>query len=455
MQRVVGVLPDYRRPSLFIVIAILLLFGLQSVHSGSNATTLQQAPPNKGDAALFRSVVLRMQGGERYYDAMAFELRADSYPTASVFNWRPPGMFLLLARAPGAMRVLAFLLTALAVIGTVRLFGRASAPVHIGAGILQVGAVGALLTDSGRYMPEPWSGALILLSVFAYIAGRPTAAVLFGVLAVFARELALPYAVVCFLLAVAAKRSRETALWTLGLAAFSVYYTLHAWQAIAHMPADGLAHPSWLTTAGLPFLISTVRATGWYLILPEMAALLALALMVASLNTGMAPQAKGFVAAYMVTFALIGHPFNGYWGLLTAPVWALATIYGLTGLHNLLLEIKRWGSRKFVIVESHLRKSSLQRLNGWRWTGWSSGRGVQGCLIRTTLDGRRPRFRACGRECYSHPAQNAIFTAAGGSRGCSGPLEGTFLQPYTRAWRSSPVSAGGLLRGLRCIRAMA
>jgi hypothetical protein len=33
-------------------------------------------------------------------------------------------------------------------------------------------------------------------------------------------------------------------------------------------------------------------------------------------------------ATYAVLFLFVGQPFNNYWGLVAAPVWALAMVYG-------------------------------------------------------------------------------------------------------------------------------
>ena len=38
------------------------------------------------------------------------------------------------------------------------------------------------------------------------------------------------------------------------------------------------------------------------------------------------------ILAYMATFAIIGQPFNWYWGFVTAPLWAFGIAYSLDGV---------------------------------------------------------------------------------------------------------------------------
>ena len=54
-----------------------------------------------------------------------------------------------------------------------------------------------------------------------------------GLAAVFFRDLALPYCVLCAAIAWRQGRRRELALWTLGLAAWLAFFAWHWWQISA------------------------------------------------------------------------------------------------------------------------------------------------------------------------------------------------------------------------------
>ena len=69
-------------------------------------------------------------------------------------------------------------------------------------------------------VPVLWAGVLIGLSACAYGIDRPWLGVACGLAAVFFRELALPYCLICAAMAWWRGRRGERAAWTLGLAAW-------------------------------------------------------------------------------------------------------------------------------------------------------------------------------------------------------------------------------------------
>src|SRR5438067_756904 len=58
--------------------------------------------PEQGgrDLQVYRSIVARVHAGEDYYAAAGAELRANGYPTGSLFNWRPPIYAWLIGNLP-------------------------------------------------------------------------------------------------------------------------------------------------------------------------------------------------------------------------------------------------------------------------------------------------------------------------------------------------------------------
>ena len=93
------------------------------------------------DAALFEVVTTRVRNGEPYYTAMGTELTSRGYPTGSLFNWRPPALFLFVAWVPEVARAILALLALAVLAGTVS-FGR-TVPLSLSVIMLavQVGAV--------------------------------------------------------------------------------------------------------------------------------------------------------------------------------------------------------------------------------------------------------------------------------------------------------------------------
>src|SRR5262245_3414697 len=119
-----------------------------------------EIPVERTDNALFSAVIERVARGESFYASMGTELRARGYPSASVFNWRQPPLFVALARAPLVMRIVLVLLALGAIAGTASLFLRAQPEVLLVALLAQTGAAMTALTPLGFTLPETWVGIL-------------------------------------------------------------------------------------------------------------------------------------------------------------------------------------------------------------------------------------------------------------------------------------------------------
>jgi hypothetical protein len=319
-------------------LAVLLILGL---HYSNRPARPSPSQPG-GDIVLFRAVVERMRAGEPYYSAMNAELRARSYPTGSVVNWRLPGTFVLVAKAPRVSHALMLALGAAGLLLSVYLFRNAPPMLTIASSIVMLGAslVPAIPTD-GLYMPELWAGMFLLFSVLAYAFGHTRTAVSFAIAAACARELALPYALASLALAVWARRAVEIRWYAAGLAVFVAYYAAHAVFASRYIQAGDYAYPTWVTFNGWPFVVSTVGMGGWFLVLPLWAAAVGAVIILASVWSPADLHLRVMVALYMAAFCFVGHSFNDYWGLMTGPTWGLAALYGVIGLKNLFASAGR------------------------------------------------------------------------------------------------------------------
>lgn len=329
---------------LLAALAALLVWGLLP---SSEPADPRRPPRGAGDAALYMKVIARLGAGEPYYQALGHELRLDTYPTTSPFNWRTPAHLMLVAHATVPAATLALKLLALAaVLATAGVLARAGAAAAVAGTAAQLGAVATAFSPDAVGVAEVWAGVLVALSVCAYYRSWWIAGALLGAAAIFMRELAAPYGVACALLALRGRsrtgptaiRRREALVWIAAGLAYAAYYTAHAWQVQAHQLPGDLAHTqSWLQWNGVRFTLATIGVNGWLPFLPRAAAAVYLVLALAgAASPRMAPQARYALLAYAVLFAAVGLPFNYYWGFVTAPLWAFGFAHALDGLRRLV-----------------------------------------------------------------------------------------------------------------------
>ncbi|MBN2577725.1 MAG: hypothetical protein JXB10_01945 [Pirellulales bacterium] len=297
-----------------------------------------------GDVALYRAEIEWIRGGEGYYQAALRELTGRGYPTQSVFNWRTPLPTWLIARLPpglgkALLASLGLLLLGMAFAAVARDGDNAQGTAAPGTAVpgrwdslalpmltvlLLTGPLLFLVMGDLYLMPVLWSGVLITLSLCAYGVGRPGWGWAFGLAAVFCRDLALPYALLAAALAAWNRRRRELLFWMLGLAAWGVFFGIHAWRVYTVSPAGGLAHQQgWLRFGGMQFLFDLVQINAYLINLPHWAgALYFVAAMVgfAGWNTPWGRRMTFTACLFLTAFSFIGQEFNRYWGALIAPL---------------------------------------------------------------------------------------------------------------------------------------
>ncbi len=303
-----------------------------------------------GDAGLYQAEIDRMRGGEGYYDAAATELRARGYPTRSAFNWRTPLPVWLVAAMPHvglAKAMLGLLALALALCSFELMAREVGVKTGLFCGLLLSGALLPCLLGNLLVFSELWCGVLIALSVVCFGLKKPSYGVVAGVTALFFRELAAPYCVLCVALAIYERHGRrELALWGIGLAAYAVFYALHLRQVLPRISADDVAHASgWIRFGAAGFLISTVQMNAYLLLLPQWVTAAYLACGLLSCATWNTPAGRLFafaLALYAVAFSIAGHDFNQYWGSVTAPLFCLAASRAPAAIRRLCVEAELW-----------------------------------------------------------------------------------------------------------------
>jgi hypothetical protein len=299
--------------------------------------------PQQGgrDLQVYRNIVTRVHGGESYYDAAGDELRSNGYPTASVFNWRPPAYAWLIGNLPAPVwgQVLLCglaLVTLLLAYNAVQQDGkvwRAVAAVLLLLGVFQ------WCVDGDAFLSqELWAGVLIALSVCAYALGWWEIGLGAGLAALFLRELAIPYCVIAAAFAWKEGRRKEALLWAVGFSLYALFLAYHVVQVNKHLTAADRSPASWVQFGGLFFILKTCRMNVFLFSLPAWVSAIYLPLALLGLfgwRGVTALRVSLTVAAYLAAFAIVGQPFNDYWGLLCAAllpfgiVWAPAAITDL------------------------------------------------------------------------------------------------------------------------------
>jgi hypothetical protein len=296
----------------------------------------------EGDLVSYHRIIERMRGGADYYTAAHEVLVADGYGTRSVFNWRTPAWPVLLAALPAGWGQ--GILAGLALAGMLmvyRMMREGGGIVVAALATLAVaGSLGGIAASSSVVFSEVAAGTLILVSVAAYGNGWRALGLVAALLALFLRELAAPYVVVCLVLALRERRWAEVRLWALGLIAYAAYFGWHWWMVSQHLgPMDRAYGDGWLQFGGLGFILATAGFNGLWSLGPVWlaAAFLPLGLL------GLWAWPKGRLAlatvvVFVVLFAAVGKPFNYYWGALYTPVlmlglgWVVAAMLdGLRG----------------------------------------------------------------------------------------------------------------------------
>jgi hypothetical protein len=274
---------------------------------------------------------------------MSRELRDGQYPTASVFNWRTPLLYVGLS-ASGWLPVILMGTLCLAVLGGVGVyFARHGSPEGTVIGMMVAAAAAVTLADSqGYWMTEAWAGLFIGLSLTAYLWRAWIPAALLGVAALFLRELAAPYCAVCALLALKARRRREAGIWLAGMLLFGVYYAVHVSRVLGEIGPEDLPHDRpWVQFGGLAFWLATIKTNKALFVAPRMVLTVASVLMVAALwARTLPPHVRWTAVTYALFFAVVGQPFNDYWGFVAAFPYAVAMGYGPEGLETLFRQAR-------------------------------------------------------------------------------------------------------------------
>jgi hypothetical protein len=307
--------------------------------------------PGEGDLALYQAEAKRMQAGESYYDAVAAELRSRGYPMQSPFNWRMPLPLWLFGTLPAdsarlllAVASLVVLFMSLAVME--REFGAQATILGIP---LLVGTLSACWLAPLFYLTELWAGVFIALSLCCFATNRRWCGVAAGLAAQFLRELSLVYSLVALGCALWRRQYREAAVWVAGLVIYALYLGYHV-RAVAALtrPEDLYQLEGWIQLGGAAFIIGTAQLNSIIILLPQwVAALYFCAAMIgcAGWNTRTGQRFGLTITAYVITFSIVGHYYNQYWGAMYAPLLCFGVAGAPAAIRDLCIAAG-WTSRQ-------------------------------------------------------------------------------------------------------------
>ena len=287
----------------------------------------------RSDLTMFKGVAQEIRNGGTYYEVMGSKLRAGDYPVRSIFNWRLPWLFKVLARVPDwCGRLTLVLLAGVMIIKASRLLRR-----EMFGPLLVVNAALVAAPAQSVFLFEVWAGILIALSALAYANEKHMQGVLWGVTALFVRELAAPYCILATFIAIRERRWREVAAWCAGGAAYGAVFAVHAWHVLGHIrPGDPAQPDSWVYGGGVPFLLQTWRTDGLFMYLPRPAFALVVVAIVGSWWSPKMPRyVRSAVVLYSICFLVVGLPFNTYWGFVLAPLMGIWLSYSYDGFAHL------------------------------------------------------------------------------------------------------------------------
>jgi hypothetical protein len=291
--------------------------------------------PRDKALTLYQTVVEQIQAGESYYSVVGSELRRIGYPTQSVFNWRLPALAWLLGQLPSIRtgQVLAVILAMTTLLIWLTVFYKNNYAIWqvLLGGLFLSGPVIYSLFPGTFLVHEFWAGTLIALSLAANARGWRHVSVISGLMALFLRELSLPFVCVMMVLAYVEGQRREALLWFTGLLVFCGEFLLH-WSIVSNLITDSDRYLAgeWIVFGGWPFVLNTAQMNPLLIALPPW--VVAIILPLAFLGLARWRGASGMriastVVIYVLAFSIAGRSNNIAWGLMYAFVMPLGLLH--------------------------------------------------------------------------------------------------------------------------------
>jgi len=329
--------------SAFVITLLIgsILYGLVVCHHPS-LTDTKGGHSGEGDVKFYQIVIEQIHTGKSYYSVAGNELRRRNYPTSSVFNWRLPTLAWLLGQLPSIRtgQVFAFILALTTLFIWSKVFHRYQYAIWQAIlGSLILSGPLCLSLSNFTLFHEFWAGTLISLSLGAYARGWRYVSVAAGLMALFLRELSLPFVCVMMILSYRDGQRREALMWLMGILAFGGELLLH-WSIVSQLITenDKTLQGGWIVFGGWPFVLNTAQMHPLFMLSPPwaLAIIVPLSLLgVLAWRDGLGIRIACIVGVYMVAFSIVGRSVNDYWGLMYVFVMFLGLLHAPYVLRDL------------------------------------------------------------------------------------------------------------------------
>lgn len=307
------------------IIALLIGLLLWGITAGPPGSGGQRDGPADSDLRLYAAIGQQVENGVGYYAAVADQQDKLGYPTRPIMTVREPTLAWLVQTVGGAdsaQLLLLGLVTLTSVMMAIRLRTVTSSVASwAAAGLLSTLSLLLMAWSDLVLLHEVWAGVLITLSLALRTRRRWTTSVVMGLAAALIRELAVPYLFVMLVLAWRDRRRREAIAWALAIAAWGIFYGVHALRVLDLVPAGDSASPGWLAVEGWPLFVEMIRSRSMLVLLPFWVAavivpfaLLGWWTMRSAYSTRVALTLTGYAVAFMI----VGRADTTYWGFLLA-----------------------------------------------------------------------------------------------------------------------------------------
>lgn len=324
--------PSHFRAVLFLVV-LLIGYGFAESLRAPSAPQAEADGDDQhagADLKLYAAVVSDVRSGMNYYDSANRHLRELGFDVGSTFNWRLPTYAWLFAALPN-FTVVRGLLLAIGLLAMLLLYGSEQATVGrwgaIATVLLLVGVWQWGFDGDAFLAQDLWAAWLITLSLSLSARRLNWLAVAAGLVALFLRELTLPYCLLAAGWAWRFGRRREAIAWIVGIVLFAGFLAWHAGEVAARLTdADRAASSGilgWVQFGGLQFNLLATRmncflfhAPGWLIYVYLVVSLVGLA----GRSDERGLLAGSTAAAYLLAFSIVGLPKNLYWGLMFSPL---------------------------------------------------------------------------------------------------------------------------------------
>lgn len=278
------------------------------------------------DVLLYQAMAQRIGAGVGYYEAATALQREHGFPTRPFVTVRPPTLVMAAVWLGwGTLRAILFGLLLLAVVAWYRALGPLTRPgERVGAATLVL-VGGAMVENPGLVTQhELWAGILLAISLALRVRGNWPGAVAAAGVALAIRELALPFALLAALFALAERNWRELGGWLALVAAFGAGMALHAEAVAAHALPGDLPSQGWDTMRGLAAPLRDIGDVSVLtLVPPPLVYLLAVLPLFGWLAAPgrIARFAVPLFTGYMALLAIFAREQNFYWAIMVMPTY--------------------------------------------------------------------------------------------------------------------------------------